>query len=254
MNRRRVLFAAIVALLFALGAAQFWAMWRDNERRERHQIAHQEAIARWHALPKGPGQFPPPMPHYSQPPSTPPIFLIQLPVLLAATAAAVQEQRKRKEREDEEEVRTTYREDELMADWEFKIVRSPVGLFDRPKFLERDLAEEAAGGWRLVEKFDATRVRLKRPGCSIPGSATWPPGYDPFGTVVGPKACVHPVLWVVCALFGLMAIGMAILVAANDNPTARQNGAVVGAVSVVAAVVFAWIAIRAGATFRALAG
>ena len=65
-----------------------------------------------------------------------------------------------------------YSPEELAAGWEFKIVRSATGSFRRPDFLARILEEERRHGWLLVEKFDNSRVRLKRPASSRAGDAT----------------------------------------------------------------------------------
>src|SRR5882757_6347562 len=69
--------------------------------------------------------------------------------------------RRRREREEEEV--TGYTAEELASGWEFKILRSATGGFKRTEFLQRVLEEEKRAGWTLVEKFDNSRVRLKRP-------------------------------------------------------------------------------------------
>jgi len=58
---------------------------------------------------------------------------------------------------------SSYSAEELAAGWEFKIVRSATGGFKRPEFLQQVLEEEKRAGWTLVEKFDNSRMRLKRP-------------------------------------------------------------------------------------------
>jgi hypothetical protein len=45
------------------------------------------------------------------------------------------------------------------------------------------LQEEARAGWTMVEKFDDTRVRLKRPAGPHGNDATL--GFDPYRTWVG---------------------------------------------------------------------
>jgi hypothetical protein len=77
-----------------------------------------------------------------------------------AAAAAAAEQRRMGE---EEEEMTPYTAGDLSQDWEFKIIRSATGGFRNTEFLRRTLEEEAQAGWVLVEKFDNSRVRLKRP-------------------------------------------------------------------------------------------
>ncbi len=56
---------------------------------------------------------------------------------------------------------TGYRSEDLEGH-EFKILRSATGRFGVPERLRAALAEEAEAGWELVEKFDNSRVRLKR--------------------------------------------------------------------------------------------
>ena len=47
--------------------------------------------------------------------------------------------------------------------WEYKILRSPRKRFKDLEFQRQGLAEGAEAGWSLLEKFDNTRLRLKRP-------------------------------------------------------------------------------------------
>jgi hypothetical protein len=75
----------------------------------------------------------------------------------AAAAAAAAKRRR------EEEELTSYQERELNDDWEFKILRSMTRAFKHPDKLRQVLDEEAQAGWVLVEKFDNSRLRLKRP-------------------------------------------------------------------------------------------
>lgn len=75
----------------------------------------------------------------------------------ASAAAAAEVARKR----EEEERLTNYTKDDLTEGWEFKIVRSSLG-FNKENF-ENLCKEEAQNGWQLLEKFDETRVRFKRP-------------------------------------------------------------------------------------------
>ena len=56
-----------------------------------------------------------------------------------------------------------YTPEELASGWEFKIVRSATRAFRRSPFLRQVLEEERGTGWTLVEKFDDSRIRLKRP-------------------------------------------------------------------------------------------
>jgi hypothetical protein len=97
-----------------------------------------------------------------------------------ATAAAAAAKRRR---EEEEEHMTPYSPRDLAEDWEFKILRSASGAFKNPAALQRCLAEEAQAGWRLVEKFDNARIRLKRPAAARENDAHC--AFDPYRTSVG---------------------------------------------------------------------
>ncbi len=55
---------------------------------------------------------------------------------------------------------TGYRPDELGGHWQFKIVK---GTFKTYKQIEAVKEEQAEFGWTLVEIFDHTRMRFKRP-------------------------------------------------------------------------------------------
>ena len=57
---------------------------------------------------------------------------------------------------------TSYMPQDLADDWEFNILRSAYGAFNDPERLREILDEEARAGWKLVEKFDHQRIRLKR--------------------------------------------------------------------------------------------
>lgn len=77
---------------------------------------------------------------------------------------------------------TTYSADDLNQDWEFKIVRSEVGAFRKPKNLRRLVEEEARAGWELLEKFDSNRVRFKRPTSARAHDSDLLPQVDPYRT------------------------------------------------------------------------
>ena len=76
-----------------------------------------------------------------------------------ATAAAAARAAKMR---DEEENMTKYNGDELEK-WEFKIVRSNFARFKNYQVVQKLCAEEARAGWELLEKFDDSRIRFKRP-------------------------------------------------------------------------------------------
>src|SRR5947209_6942185 len=128
--------AAVVAVLLLMVGVLALQIWWGERQLEQQQRAQEQ----WRAQPVPvplPGQpwVPIPLP----PPPNPPVFLfpavyplLMMPLLLLAAA---QVQREQKKRHAEEEDRTPYTEEDLMQDWEFKIIRSPLGLFDRPDFL-----------------------------------------------------------------------------------------------------------------------
>ena len=58
---------------------------------------------------------------------------------------------------------TPYTRQDLSENWEFKIIRSSTGAFKNPEKMRAVLEEEGRAGWVLVEKFDNSRMRLKRP-------------------------------------------------------------------------------------------
>ena len=96
----------------------------------------------------------------------------------AAAAAAA-----RRRREEEEEHMTPYMPRDLAENWEFKILRSATGAFKDPAVMQRYLAEESQAGWTLVEKFDNSRIRLKRPAAARQQDAQC--AFDPYRTRVG---------------------------------------------------------------------
>jgi hypothetical protein len=95
----------------------------------------------------------------------------------AAAAAVAQQARK------EEEEMTPYTPQDLNENWEFKILRCVTGRFRDPIWLNGILQEEARAGWTLVEKFDDSRVRLKRPAKARVNDAAL--SVDPYRTWVG---------------------------------------------------------------------
>ena len=88
-------------------------------------------------------------------------------------------------RQEEEEM-TPYSDKDLAEGWEFKIVRSTSAAFRKPEQLRAVLAEEEKkGGWVLVEKFDDSRIRLKRPAGTKMVERDFEDGYDPYRSMVG---------------------------------------------------------------------
>lgn len=99
--------------------------------------------------------------------------------------AAIHAANEAKKKKQEEEEMTKYTEKELSEDYEFKIIRSATGAFSKRDNVEKAIAEEAAAGWMLVEKFDDQRLRFKRPASSRRKDAMLPPGIDPYRTTYG---------------------------------------------------------------------
>jgi len=95
-----------------------------------------------------------------------------------SAAAAAAADKARREREEEEEM-TKYDGGELEG-WEFKIMRSTWGSFNKPEVVQRLCQEEARAGWEMLEKFDNYRIRFKRKIEHRAGDRTL--GFDPYRT------------------------------------------------------------------------
>jgi hypothetical protein len=115
----------------------------------------------------------------------------------AAAAAAA-----KRRREEEEENMTAYTAQDLSEDWEFKILRSSTAAFRNSEKLRRVLEEEGRAGWILVEKFDNSRIRLKRPTKARAGDGTLP--FDSYRTDVGLPVWGLVVIIVGCVLLAMM--------------------------------------------------
>src|SRR4051812_5095923 len=123
----------------------------------------------------------------------------------AAAAAAAAQIRAMHE---EEERLTSYSAEELSQGWEFKIVRANTRAFRTPEVMQQVCDEEAQSGWVLVEKFDDSRLRFKRPASARnkPGM----PGIDPYRTVYGMAQGKLLAIAMVCT-FGGIAVFIAIV-------------------------------------------
>ena len=121
----------------------------------------------------------------------------------ASAGAAAAAEHQRMMREEEEEM-TPYSSDELAHDWEFKIVRSAMGSFRKPAFLQQVLDEEARAGWVLVEKFDNSRLRLKRSSKARERDGKL--DFDPYRTHVGNQQFMIAMVLVGCA-FAFLLLG-----------------------------------------------
>jgi len=97
-----------------------------------------------------------------------------------------------------------YSAEELAAGWEFKIIRSSTGSFRRPDFLARILEEERRHGWTLVEKFDNSRVRLKRPASSRAGDAASDAGAYRSYVGMSEPALAMTIVASILAVFGVV--------------------------------------------------
>src|SRR5262245_41800071 len=119
-----------------------------------------------------------------------------------AAAAAAAAKRRREQREEEE--MTPYTLEELASGSEFKILRSATSAFKRPEFLKQVLDEEKHAGWTLVEKFDNSRIRLKRSASArADGSSTT---FDPYRSYVGISETT-----LALRIAAAIAIGMAVV-------------------------------------------
>jgi hypothetical protein len=83
------------------------------------------------------------------------------PFLVHQHAAA---ERERARRREEEELMAGYGPDDLAAHWQFKIVK---GTFKTYQQIEAVVQEQAEHGWTLVEVFDQSRIRFKRPAAEV---------------------------------------------------------------------------------------
>jgi hypothetical protein len=119
----------------------------------------------------------------------------------AAGASAAAAAARRRMQEEEEEM-TDYSDRDLAGEWEFKIVRANTGVFRNPVELEKLVKEEAPAGWVLLEKFDNSRVRFKRPVSARRNDSRLPQGVDPYRTHYG----MHPALF--ASLLALAIIGV----------------------------------------------
>ena len=127
----------------------------------------------------------------------------------AGAAAAAAAARLRALHEEEERL-SAYSPDDLAKGWEFKIVRANTAAFRKPEVMQQVCDEEARSGWELVEKFDDTRLRFKRPTSArnIPS----PAGIDPYRTTYGMSQGKLTAI-ILIAVFGSMALIMAVVAA-----------------------------------------
>lgn len=128
----------------------------------------------------------------------------------AALAVALEQMRQ------EEEEMTPYSDRDLAEGWEFKIVRCTNAAFRKPEQFRALLEEERKGGWILVEKFDDSRVRLKRPAGAKAIVGDFADGYDPYRTMVGASPEQRLLIVLGCA-FGFMLLMFLVLFLVGHN-------------------------------------
>jgi len=124
----------------------------------------------------------------------------------AAAAAAAAKRRQMMFAEEEEDM-ARYTQDDLSNDWEFKIVRSDSAAFRKPEVLKTLLEEEARTGWVMLEKFDDSRIRFKRPHGARARDVLLPPGVDPYRTQYGISSTRIGLLVVALMMLALLALG-----------------------------------------------
>jgi hypothetical protein len=130
-------------------------------------------------------------------------MLSSLALLIASRAAC----RAKQCANEEEEEMTTYHAEEQSPDWEFKILRSISGKFRDPAWMREILWEERQAGWTLVEKFDDSRLRLRRlASADFDDEAL---GFDPMRTWVGTSPRQYTAIRVAAA-FALVAALMVV--------------------------------------------
>lgn len=124
---------------------------------------------------------------------------------VAAAAAAA-----RRRMLEEEEQMTSYSDNELQNDWEFKIVRANHGVFGNPNELKKLLDEEKQAGWILLEKLDNSRIRFKRRRSAQANDVRLlSNGVDPYRTHYGMSPGAYATLIIVITLavvFGFMML------------------------------------------------
>jgi hypothetical protein len=136
-----------------------------------------------------------------------------VPAASAATTGAVVAAHHRQMMAEEERM-TTYTSEELNEDWEFKIVRANSAAFRKPETLQALLQEEAVAGWTMVEKFDDSRVRFKRPQSAREQDVYLPEGVDPYRTQYGAPAFLYAVLVIGILLLIVFVLAFVALVVA----------------------------------------
>lgn len=136
-----------------------------------------------------------------------------VPGIYAATTGAIVAAHQQQMMAEEERM-ATYTREELEEDWEFKIVRANSAAFRKPETLQALLQEEAVAGWAMVEKFDDSRVRFKRPQSAREQDVYLPEGVDPYRTQYGAPAFLYAVLVIGILLLIVFVLAFVALVVA----------------------------------------
>ncbi|MBN1564544.1 MAG: hypothetical protein JXA10_11935 [Anaerolineae bacterium] len=72
--------------------------------------------------------------------------------------------------------------------WEYKIVRARNNEFRYRHHLDALLQQEALAGWEIVEKYNDSQIRFKRPRSARTWDGDLPPHIDPYRTIYHPSA------------------------------------------------------------------
>lgn len=137
---------------------------------------------------------------------------------------------------------TRYDPDELENDWEFKIIRSVTPVFRKSEVLQRVLQEEAVAGWKLLEKLDDNRIRLKRPASAQRKDAMLPPGVDPYRTQIGSGASAVAALMVGLALILFFGV-LVMLLGLREESFSAPEGAIVFSIVIFLGIMVSMIAV-----------
>jgi len=111
--------------------------------------------------------------------------------------------------EQEEEEMTPYQPQDLRGDWGSRSFDPSPAPFRKPEKLKEALHQEAKAGWALVEKFDNSRIRLKRPESARSGDGAL--GFDPYRTYVGMSEGKFALLLVALILGGTLLVTLAVV-------------------------------------------
>ena len=131
-------------------------------------------------------------------------------MIASAGAAAAAAAARRRALQEEEERLTDYSPQDLAQGWEFKIVRANTPAFRNSDVMQQVCAEEARSGWELVEKFDDSRLRFKRPAAArnIPA----PAGIDAYRTTYGMSQGTMVAMILIC-VFSIIGLVLAVIAA-----------------------------------------